>query len=246
VRYLIISDIHANREALEAVLAHARGKYEQIVCCGDVVGYGADPNWVTDWVRGNVSAIVRGNHDRACAGMDDLEWFNPAARASATWTLNQLTPSNLKWLRELPPGPIEVNSFVLLHGSPLDEDEYLLSTRDAAAVSEYLESNISFFGHTHMQGGFVLHRSGVRNLPRTSPRLDEEPLQLTPDTAYLINPGSVGQPRDRDARAAYAVYDPETRFVDYFRTPYDVEAAQSKIRRAELPAVLADRLASGC
>ena len=245
MRYLILSDIHSNREALEAVLAHAGGKYERIACCGDVVGYGADPNWVTDWVRGNVSDIVRGNHDRACTGLEDLEWFNAAARLSAEWTFRNLTPKNLEWLRGLPPGPVPVDDFQLLHGSPVDEDEYLLSARDALEASAYVDHDISFFGHTHMQGGFVILRNGVKHLPRTSLRLDEEAVQLRPDTAYLINPGSVGQPRDRDPRAAYAVYDPEHRSLDFYRTPYDIGGAQGKIRAANLPEVLADRLAIG-
>jgi predicted phosphodiesterase len=245
VRYLILSDIHANREALEAVLVHARGKYDRAVCCGDVVGYGADPNWAVDWVRANVTDIVRGNHDRVCAGLVDLDWFNQAARASAEWTHHTLTPENLAWLRELPPGPVTVDGFQLLHGSPLDEDEYLLSPRDAAEVARYVEQNVSFFGHTHMQGGFVLNRNGVKSLPHPSLRLDEEPLEIEPDTVYLINPGSVGQPRDRDPRAAYVIYTPEQRLVEYFRTPYDVEAAQAKIRNAQLPDILAERLSSG-
>lgn len=245
MRYLVLSDIHSNREALDAVLAHAQGKYDRVVCCGDVVGYGADPNWAIDWVRANVSDIVRGNHDRACAGLEDLEWFNPAARASAQWTHDVLTPENLAWLRELPPGPITVDSFELLHGSPIDEDEYLLSTRDAADIAEYVEHGVSFFGHTHMQGGFMLHRNGVRFLPRPSPPLDEKPLHLELDTPYLINPGSVGQPRDRDPRAAYAIYTPERQLVDFYRAKYNVEAAQEKIRNAHLPDVLAERLSSG-
>jgi len=245
VRYLILSDLHANREALEAVLAHADGKYDRIICCGDVVGYGADPNWTVDWVRANVTDVVRGNHDRACAGLDDLEWFNPAARASAYWTHEVLSRENLQWLRDLPPGPVSVDSFGLLHGSPLDEDEYLLSTRDASEVAGYLDHNVSFFGHTHIQGGFMLHRNGIRILPRPSPRLDEEPLQLDPDTLYLINPGSVGQPRDRDPRASYVIYSPEYSLVEYFRVAYNVKKAQEKIREANLPDVLAVRLSSG-
>ena len=245
MRYLVLSDIHSNREALEAVLAHAKGKYDRVVCCGDVVGYGADPNWVIEWVRSNVSDIVRGNHDRACAGLEDLEWFNPAARASAQWTHEVLRPDNLAWLRDLPPGPITVDSFDLLHGSPIDEDEYLLSTRDAAGIAEYVEHSVSFFGHTHLQGGFMLHRNGVKFLPRPTPPLDEEPLQMEPDIPYLINPGSVGQPRDRDPRAAYAIYTPEQRLVDFYRAKYNVGAAQEKIRKARLPDVLAERLSSG-
>ena len=245
MRYLILSDIHSNREALEAVLGQASGRYERVVCCGDTVGYGADPNWVTDWVRENVSDVVRGNHDRACAGLEDLEWFNTAARLSAEWTYRTLTPENLEWLRGLPPGPIPVENFQLLHGSPLDEDEYLLNIYDAQQASGYVDHDISFFGHTHMQGGFMLLRNGAKYLPRTSLELDEEPLQLCPDTVYLINPGSVGQPRDRDPRAAYAIYDPGTRTVDFHRAAYDIEAVQHKIRAVGLPDILAERLSIG-
>jgi predicted phosphodiesterase len=245
VRYLIISDIHANREALEAVLKHARGKYDTIACCGDLVGYGGDPNWVVDWARANVANVIRGNHDRACAGHEDLSWFNPAARASAEWTLAQLTPENLEWLRALQPGPISIDSFQVLHGSPIDEDEYLLTTNDASEMVDYLDHYVSFFGHTHVQGGFMLHRNGTRYLKRPSPRIDEEPLELSPDTAYLLNPGSVGQPRDRDPRAAYAVYTPGQRLVEFYRTRYDVTTAQDKIRKAGMPEVLANRLEVG-
>ncbi|MBZ5612136.1 MAG: metallophosphatase family protein [Acidobacteriia bacterium] len=245
MRYLILSDLHANWEALQSVLQHARSTYDHILCCGDVVGYGADPDAVTEWVRSNVAGIVRGNHDKACAGLDDLEWFNPVARVSAVWTQQVMKPENLDYLRDLAQGPEQVNGFEILHGSPLDEDEYLVSAMDAAQAAPYLASPVSFFGHTHLQGGFLCHRNGVRRLPNIGPDSDSETLELEPDVNYLVNPGSVGQPRDGDPRAAYAVYQPGERLVTFRRTAYDVAAAQKKILAAGLPDLLALRLEAG-
>jgi predicted phosphodiesterase len=246
VRYLIVSDIHGNGEALEAVLkAAGEDGYDQIVCCGDLVGYGADPNLAAGWVREHAGAVVRGNHDKACAGLDDLEWFNPAARASAIWTQQALTGVNLEYLKGLPRGPMAVNGFQILHGSPLDEDEYLIAATEASMVTEYLEERISFFGHTHLQGGFWLHRSGVKRIPPIARSGDRQEFLLDDDSFYLINPGSVGQPRDGDPRAAWACFEPEHRMVTFRRVVYDVAGAQRKIREAGLPEVLARRLALG-
>jgi predicted phosphodiesterase len=245
VRYLIVSDLHANREAVEAVLEDAAGRYDEIICCGDVVGYGADPNWAAEWTRRHSKVTIRGNHDKACAGLEDLDWFNPAARHSAEWTRSELSEENLSWLRELPKGPAVVDGFDILHGSPVDEDEYLLGVRDAAEAAPYIELAISFFGHTHLQGGFLLHRNGVMRLRRPDRSESSAIIELENDVAYLINPGSIGQPRDGDPRAGYAIYAVEERIVELHRTPYDVESAQKKIRAAGLPIVLAERLAHG-
>jgi predicted phosphodiesterase len=245
VRYLILSDLHANQEALEAVLARARSEYDQIVCCGDLVGYGADPDAVTEWTRQNVAHVVRGNHDKACAGLEDLEWFNPVARLSVLWTQQVIQEDNLAYLRELAKGPERIDSFAILHGSPLDEDEYVVSERDVAGVAPYLDSAISFFGHTHLQGAFLCHPNGVMRLRKMPGDSEEETLELEPDVHYLINPGSVGQPRDGDPRAAYALYDPESRLVRLCRTNYDIAAAQRKILEAGLPELLALRLNAG-
>lgn len=244
--YLILSDIHGNYDALQAVLADARGRYDQILCLGDLVGYGAEPNQVIDWVRANVTSVVRGNHDRACSGRDLLENFNPAARASAFWTRGVLTPENESYLERLPSGPLCVipdgvpnGLFDLVHGSPLDEDEYLVGEDDVRFMSDYLETKVTFFGHTHLQGGFLL-------TPRSVKRFGAgRTLQLEPDYFYLINPGSVGQPRDGDPRAAYAVYTPGARTVEYGRVPYDIGKAAAKILQAELPESLAMRLFEG-
>ena len=245
MRYLILSDIHANRQALEAVLEQAAGRYDEVACLGDIVGYGADPVFATEWVRANAKWIVRGNHDKASAGLEDLEWFNPAARASALWTQDQLSLDEIDWIRHLPRGPLQLDGFDLMHGSPLDEDEYLVGVREVVEVSPYLERPLSFFGHTHLQGGFLLHRNGVIRLAPPGPEETEATLEIQPDTWYLLNPGSVGQPRDGDPRAAYAVFDARQRTVTYRRTPYDVLEAQRRIRAAGLPDLLADRLAAG-
>jgi predicted phosphodiesterase len=245
VRYLILSDIHANWEALEAVLADARRKYDSIVCLGDVVGYGADPDVVTEWVRQNAAVTIRGNHDKACAGLEDLEWFNPVARLSALWTMQSTKPQNIAWLGKLPKGPAQVNGFQIMHGSPLDEDEYLISDQDARQVAPYMDTAVCCFGHTHLQGGFLAHRNGIRRLSKPAPEYADLALQLDLDSQYLINPGSVGQPRDNDPRAAYAIYNPAQRLITYHRVPYDIEGAQRKIRAAGLPDVLAMRLEVG-
>ncbi len=244
MRYLILSDIHGNWEALAAVAAHARGAYDAVACCGDLVGYCVDPNAAIDWVRANVGVVVRGNHDKACAALEDLEWFNPIARAAAEWTRRTLTPANLEYLRNLPKGPAVVESFQILHGSPLDEDDYLISAFEAMQIRDYLEKQVSFFGHTHLQGGFVCGWNGVRRIE--GPWLGEvTAVDLDPDTWYLLNPGSVGQPRDGDPRAAYAIYNPGAHVVEYRRVEYDVAAAQRKIREAGLPEILALRLETG-
>lgn len=245
MRYLILSDIHANWEALEAVVADAEGGYDQILCCGDVVGYGADPNRATEWVRERSAATVRGNHDRACVGLDDLEWFNPAARQSALWTQVVLTPDNREFLRLLPKGPQPVNGIQILHGSPVDEDEYLVSAQDAASQADYLECAVSFFGHTHLQGGFLCHPNGVETIDQLPGGMHEQAIELDRDLLYLINPGSVGQPRDHDPRAAYAIYVSDDNVVLQRRIAYDVGTAQQKIRAAGLPEVLALRLSEG-
>ena len=240
---LILSDIHGNLEALEAVLADARGHYDRIVCLGDLVGYGADPNAVVEWARANLaatafSAIVRGNHDKACSGHDALEHYNSAARASAVWTRGVLTAENLEYLEKLPRGPLRYEDFDLVHGSPVDEDDYLITLSDVAPLRGYLEAPATFFGHTHVQGGFLLARGGVKTIVTAT-------LELEADRFYLLNPGAVGQPRDGDPRAAYALYWPERGVVEYRRAGYDIDKAAGKILDAGLPEVLGARLYEG-
>jgi predicted phosphodiesterase len=247
VRYLILSDLHANWQALEAVLQHTAGQYDQVLCLGDLVGYGGDPNRVVEWVRANCAQVVRGNHDKASSGVDqeELEWFNPVARQAALWTHHSLTVENAGYVSGLPKGPLEVNGFELVHGSPFDEDEYVLNPDEASQAFGYLEKRLAFFGHTHVQGGFVWNHSRVEVIPRTPLRSDHQEMEIDPACAYLVNPGSVGQPRDGDPRAAYVIFDSEPRLVTFFRLHYDIAAAQEKIREVGLPPILADRLSVG-
>lgn len=245
MRYLITSDLHANWEALEAVLEHASGSYDHILCCGDVVGYAADPNRAVDWVRENVRLIVRGNHDKAVGGMEDLQWFNPVAQQATLWTQQALTPDNLNYLKNLPRGPLEIEGFQIMHGSPLDEDDYIITNGQAMLALAFIDTPVSFFGHTHLQGGFLMRLNGSRRIDQVAPGASRRDVALSENEASLINPGSVGQPRDGDARASYCLYNSEERLVTLFRVEYDVRAAQRKIIEAGLPEVLAHRLAVG-
>ena len=238
MRYLILSDIHANFEALEAVLSDAGGLFETIVNCGDIVGYGPDPNEVVQVCRERGAVVVRGNHDRAVAGLTDLEWFNPVARTSVQWTAAQLQPEHAAWLGALPQGPVEFNGFTLVHGAPHDEDEYMVDSIDVRYAAESLSSGLTFFGHTHLQGAFELHRNGIRTLEHTDFVAEET-------SSFVINPGSVGQPRDGDPRAAYALDDTESRVVELRRVDYDLDKVYRRIVRAGLPEVLALRLYRG-
>lgn len=241
MRYLILSDIHSNLEALDAVLADAAGLYQQVVCLGDIVGYGADPNAVTAWVRQHCEAVIRGNHDRACTGMSDLRFFNPIAKAAAEWTRMQLEPDHLLYLSELPRGPLAVANFRIVHGSPLDEDTYVISIEDAEEQFRSLVPGLLFFGHTHVQGGFG--RTGANG--KVVSLLPEELVLVAEEGTMMVNPGSVGQPRDSDWHAAYALYDAATRQIEFRRCPYDVDTAQRKIVEAGLPQALAERLGLG-
>ena len=245
MRYLILSDLHANWEALDAVARESSGHYDKALCCGDLIGYAADPNPVVQWVHDHCAIVVRGNHDRACTGLEDLEWFNPVARAAALWTQKALTPELTGYALNLPRGPVLLDGFEIAHGSPFDEDEYLLAATEASHAFEYLECRLAFFGHTHVQGGFIWNQGRVETIGRVPPKSASETLEIDPECAYMINPGSVGQPRDGDPRAAWVLYDSDAHAVIYRRTPYDIQAAQRKIRDAGLPPILADRLAVG-
>jgi predicted phosphodiesterase len=245
VRYLILSDLHGNWEALDAVLRESEGRYDSVLCCGDLVGYGADPNTVTEWARNNCAQVVRGNHDKACTGLDDLDWFNPVAKAAALWTQQALEPSNAGYVRSLPRGPLIAGPCELVHGSPSDEDEYVLSADQAGSAFQYLRNSVAFFGHTHVQGGFWLRGKTVEPVPGVARKSERQIVELERGRAYMLNPGSVGQPRDRDPRAAFAIYDSNAEVVTYWRVPYDIVSAQRKIIAAGLPPALAERLAIG-
>lgn len=247
MRYLILSDIHSNLEALEKCLEFAEGRYDQALCLGDLVGYGPDPNTVIGRVRRFAKVIVRGNHDKACCGLTDPQEFNVLALLAADWTRSHLTPEHFEFLRSLPSGPVTLEGFELVHGSPADEDEYIFDSLEAARAFETVTSPLVFFGHTHRQGGFFLGEDERLQSIRTPPKKDGEPARfpLERNVRYLINPGSVGQPRDGDWRAAFAIFDADERRVDYYRTPYNLELTQQKMRKEGLPEPLVLRLEVG-
>ena len=250
MRFLILSDMHGNWEALQAVLRQVRRKrFDQTLVLGDLVGYGAAPNQVIDSMRrlpGRLT-IVRGNHDKVVAGIEQGEGFNEIALISATWTRRVLTPNNASYLRQLPRGPLKVHddaeaSIAICHGSPADEDCYVFGEADArAGFLAGPEAWITFFGHTHLPSMFELHEGRIR----AHLLQDEGHLELRRDTRYLINPGSIGQPRDRDPRASYMIYDSDREVVRWRRTSYPLTKAQDRIRSRGLPNPLADRLAYG-
>ncbi|MCP5116250.1 MAG: metallophosphoesterase family protein [bacterium] len=245
MRYLILSDIHANLEALEAVVRDAGDRFDTILCLGDIVGYGADPNAAVEWVRANVSTIVRGNHDKVAIGSEDIAWFNPAAQAGALWTQRALTPENIEYVKSMPRGPLQVDGFQICHGSPLDEDDYLLSPFEAAQLRGYVDKALTFFGHTHVQGGFVIGPGDTFSIGKVAAMQSGHDLTVTADAINLINPGSVGQPRDGDPRAGYVFFEPEEYRLTYRRVEYDIASAQRKILEAGLPEILATRLSVG-
>jgi diadenosine tetraphosphatase ApaH/serine/threonine PP2A family protein phosphatase len=245
VRRLIVSDIHSNLEALEAVLSQAEGSYDEIICCGDVVGYCASPAEVIDWARESVAAIVRGNHDIACWGGGGLRDFNPPARAAAMWTYETLSEQDREWLRRMPEGPLRFDDFEIAHGSPEDENQYLASTADVEWLDRMAMRQLCFIGHTHRQGGWSWQRGGIQGIAKPNPKEQERVVDLDPDYQYLINPGSVGQPRDGDPRAGYVLWDSKSRLLSMRRVKYDVKGAQRRIVDAGLPHHLAARLAAG-
>ena len=250
MRLLLLSDIHANLEALEACL-EAAPPYDAAINLGDVAGYGASPNEVIERVRQVCVVQVRGNHDRACAGLTGVDGFNPFAAIAANWTRQKLSPANLEWLRQLSPGPLAIETLPgaqFVHGSPLDEDQYLMAVTDALPPLLSSPVPLTFFGHTHIQGGFSLYNdAGSELYPNIElgGELESSELHLNRNARYLINPGSAGQPRDGDWRAAFAVFDSARQVVSFFRVPYDVPNAQRRILDAGLPERLANRLVLG-
>ncbi len=250
MRILVLSDIHANLEALEACMA-AAPECDQVFNLGDIVGYGADPNEVTVRSRAMGSVFVRGNHDKACSGIESTEGFNPIATMAVYWTQKRLTPENLEFLKQLPRGPVSpIEGVQCVHGSARDEDEYVVVAREAYPLLAESAARITFFGHTHIQCGFAVDTPTELFhilLPRykTKNRKEQEKIHLKASAKYLMNPGSVGQPRDNDPRAAFIFYDTDEDSVTFYRVPYDIAKAQKKILAAGLPDRLASRLAEG-
>lgn len=245
LRFLILSDVHANWYALQAVLADSDKQFDQIICCGDLVGYNPHPAKIIEWTQTNCGAVIRGNHDKVVAGIDDLEWFNEVAQAAARWTTANLGPEELQYLRELPKGPLQIEEFAICHGAPQDEDEYITNAREAVACFAHLQLPLAFFGHTHLQGGFFSKHGRIGAIPQVPRGEREAAIALEPDIFYMINPGAVGQPRDGDPRAAYAIFDSDQRLITLRRTPYKIQKTAEDIHEAGLPEVLAFRLFQG-
>ena len=243
MKYLVLSDIHANLEALDASLAFAPDCHG-ILILGDIVGYGADPNAVIERIRALSGAtIIRGNHDKVGAGLETLESFNHLARQAIAWTAQTLTADNRAWLAALAPGPVVIDSQVqICHGSPFDEDVYIFDELDARRAVKAAQRPLCLFGHTHVPAIFRFHHDLESVGPPRGARFQ---LTLENNAKYLVNCGSVGQPRDGDARAAFGIVDAEAGTVAVLRATYDVATAQQKIVNAGLPEMLAQRLAIG-
>jgi len=241
MRVLVLSDIHANLEALRAVLA-AAGDVDALWCLGDLVGYGPEPNECISLVFEQEDMLcLRGNHDAAAVGDLPLDSFNPEARSSMEWQRSVLDAASIEKLKTQDMR-LEIGEVTLVHASPRQPVlEYLLDTQTASENFDYFESPFCFVGHTHIPVHFAL--SDGRRQP--SMRIPKPNHQITLEARCIINPGSVGQPRDRDPRAAFAIFDTEAHTWDYRRVNYDVEAVQKKMRAHNLPKRHIERIASG-
>jgi predicted phosphodiesterase len=242
MRYLILSDIHSNLEALDASLYRAdRYGYDKILCCGDVVGYGPNPAEVMARLDELGVLCIRGNHDRAAAGLTEPVHFNIVARRALDWTRQQLSPTQLDWLAALPAGPLAIaDQAQLVHGSGRDEDEYVVTEEDAWVNLALTSAPITFFGHTHEPVVFGRDEQWI-------PDYDARGVARFPLSGekILVNPGSVGQPRDGDPRSSFLIWDSEGEYLEFHRAEYDFLTTQKRMRAAYLPDLLILRLALG-
>lgn len=246
MRYLVISDIHANLEAYDTVMQTATALgWDRVVVLGDLVGYGGDPNAVVERVRALAPhGLIRGNHDKVGSGIETADGFNAVARSAIRWTFDTLTDDNRKWLAALPAGPVDVDeAFEICHGTPFDEDAYVFDDLDALRALHSSRRPLCLFGHTHVQVGYSL----AHNQFAVETNGEQRPLEipLRADAKYLINPGSVGQPRDGDPRAGFGIVDTDRGTVTIHRILYPIARAQARIVEEGLPEILAERLAVG-
>lgn len=237
MRLAIFSDIHSNLEALEAAVRRAaQAKVDQFAVLGDTVGYGANPNECLEWVLRHAAFHLMGNHEKAVVDPTLREWFNPAARDAIVWTAEVMAQTLKREIPALPYVRLE-SEMTFAHGSP-DEPEnfrYLMSVSDARPSFKKLEHSLCFVGHTHIPSCFC---EAAQSAEYLKPGI----LRLASGERYILNPGSVGQPRDRDPRLSFGIFDSRERTFEIIRLPYENEKAALKIRRAGLPGVLADRL----
>jgi predicted phosphodiesterase len=244
MRYLILSDMHGNKQALDAVLEDAATLgYDATLVLGDLVGYGADPAAVIDATMAlEPAAMIRGNHDKVCAGLEPATLFNDIARQSIEWTATVLSSDHLRLLAELPMGPaLVIDGLEICHGTPFDEDYYVFDPDDARRAIDAAQGRICLFGHTHVPAIYAIADPPK---PRRADVADDE-VELPAEGAVLLNAGSVGQPRDGDPRAAYGILDLERNVIRMRRVTYDIAEAQKRIRAAGLPPALAARLERG-
>ncbi len=242
MRYLVLADIHANLQALEAVLADATTRgYDRVLVLGDLVGYGANPVEAIDRTMAlDPAAVIRGNHDKVCAGLEPATDFNDAARASAEWTAAILPASHRDLLARLPAGPVSVtDALQICHGAPFDEDYYVFDLDDAAQALDAVTARLCLFGHTHVPAAYASADDPIRARDAAGTDL------VLPASPSLVNVGSVGQPRDGDPRAAYGLLDLDRDSLQLCRVAYDIAGAQARIREAGLPEWLAVRLGQG-
>lgn len=246
MRYAIISDVHANLEALQVVLARIDHRsIDQVICLGDVVGYNANPNECCEIIRERDIPTVSGNHDAAVSGLEEPWGFNPIAHSAALWSRSQLTAEHITWLRELPAN-VQCTHFLGVHGTPTDRDAYMFAWEDVLAHTGYVQEQgqwLCFFGHTHCPGLFAGDGTYALDDQNRFP-LDFGERGEGPEVLF-INPGSVGQPRDGDPRAAYGILDTDAGYYELVRVEYAVQTAADGIIKAGLPGFLAERLFLG-
>jgi predicted phosphodiesterase len=242
MRYLVLSDIHSNIEALSACLERAKSaKYDKVLCCGDLVGYGPNPLEVIDNIRALDAVVIRGNHDRVACGLDDAMRFNPHAARAIYWTRSALSESGREYLAKLPIGPVSVTQEAqLVHGAIRDEDDYIFTEAEAEENFALTKKQVTFFGHSHFPMMFETDERGHARI-----RADCSGLNSDSGSRFLVNPGSVGQPRDGDVRASFAVWDEGQRRIEFYRVEYDLRLTQKKMAEAHLPEYLIERLGHG-
>jgi len=245
MRYLVFTDIHGNLESFLALLKFIqRKKIDYYLFLGDLVGYGASPNEIIQKIQTmKPISLIRGNHDKAVCGLDSIDTFNPIAASAIYWTKQNLKKKNMDYLSRLNKGPIIIHDHITLcHGAPFDEDYYIFGEFDATEAFKYIRTPLCFFGHTHFPYVYTEKDNFVEG---TFLMGNSNEVKLEKGVNYLINPGSVGQPRDRNPRASCAIYDSDVKRIKFFRLDYDIEEAQKKIREEDLPLALAERLSLG-
>lgn len=247
MRQLLLSDIHSNMEAFDACMERANtAGFDTVLCCGDIVGYGPEPNQAVERVRDLKSTAIRGNHDRVASGQDTADDFNAHARAAAYWTRDALSEENTEYLLGLPVGPYDLGGGAqLVHGAVTHEDDYVMSEVHAVESFDLTDAHLTFFGHTHFPCVFSCDTDGnvVLEIPRSVDGYLA--VDLKKNVQYMINPGSVGQPRDNDTRAAFGIWDVNKSRVEFHRVAYPFEITQEKMRVEGLPQYLIDRLRFG-